>query len=646
MAFERKDFHHFSFKVPKVEGLLAMEKRLTAISYPNFETNYGSILNLLHVEVDTVALTTLAQFFDSHLRCFTFQDFQLLPILEEFEIILGRSMEGRACYVREIPTEKDIAKALHLEKEEVSSLRESRDIEGFSKRALEAKAQEKLFVGNWKAHNAILALLIYGLIMFPSYDYFVDMSAVGVFLTGNPAPTLLADILFSLCDRRGIKKGGQVVCCVRLLIVWFLMHMPDKGPFVEDKSAKWSEKLSSLTEKDVRWYSRKLDSPRMLLKCEGFPNVPLIGTRGCINYNPILATRQFGYAMEGEPEKALLTEFILKVEDVNQELWSKIKKAWLKIDKTVMGRKNCVAKEAYTRWVKNCVLEIRMPFAIVAPTTSQQLEPDPFVTISKEEADALKSQIARLKEKNEEWQFKHCRAQGDIKILKRERDEKEEVIQECRKKVKEAQEREEKFKDGLASADGSIKALKERIKSLEHSSDTLYDTGNKAMAAHGEWRRKYKEKTQELREAVQNYEKLKLEGTLERQKREKFHSQEKQKDKECIEKYEKSLAQLTGAHENQMSHLAEQIGRLEDDLKQHNLVIDALRHDEARWKEAFYRMLLISNEALDKLPERLRDAEVELPLYGVPRRIREFTGYCRGILTVYKNIVQKAKKRF
>jgi hypothetical protein len=103
---------------------------------------------------------------------------------------------------------------------------------------------------------------------------------------------------------------------------WFWLHMPEKGPFVEDKSANWSEKLSSLTANVIRWYSRRLDSPKMLLKCEGFPNVPLIGTRGCINYNHILAIRQLGYAMEGEPEKASLTEFVLKAEDGNLELWN------------------------------------------------------------------------------------------------------------------------------------------------------------------------------------------------------------------------------------------------------------------------------------------------------------------------------------
>jgi hypothetical protein len=67
MALERKGFHHFNFKIPQVGSLLAMEEKLTAISRPNFETNYGSILDLLHVEIDTSALTTLAQFFDSPL---------------------------------------------------------------------------------------------------------------------------------------------------------------------------------------------------------------------------------------------------------------------------------------------------------------------------------------------------------------------------------------------------------------------------------------------------------------------------------------------------------------------------------------------------------------------------------------------------
>jgi hypothetical protein len=56
-------------------------------------------------------------------------------------------------------------------------------------------------------------------------------------------------------------------------------------------------------------------------------------------------------------------------------------------------------------------------------------------------------------------------------------------------------------------------------------------------------------------------------------------------------------------------------------------------------------MVFISNEIIDELHEKLRDAEVELPLYGIPRGIKDFVGYCRGILTKYKNVVKDAKRR-
>ena len=41
----------------------------------------------------------------------------------------------------------------------------------------------------------------------------------------------------------------------------------------------------------------------VLCLCEGFPNVPFIGTRGCINYNPMLVVRQLGYPMRSAPSE-------------------------------------------------------------------------------------------------------------------------------------------------------------------------------------------------------------------------------------------------------------------------------------------------------------------------------------------------------
>lgn len=39
----------------------------------------------------------------------------------------------------------------------------------------------------------------------------------------------------------------------------------------------------------------------IIFSCEEFPNVPLIGSKGCINYNPTLELRQLGYPMLEKP---------------------------------------------------------------------------------------------------------------------------------------------------------------------------------------------------------------------------------------------------------------------------------------------------------------------------------------------------------
>ena len=54
-----------------------------------FRKAYGKIWDLAMVEVSTEAIASLAQYYDQSLRCFTFGDFQLSPMVEEFEEILG-----------------------------------------------------------------------------------------------------------------------------------------------------------------------------------------------------------------------------------------------------------------------------------------------------------------------------------------------------------------------------------------------------------------------------------------------------------------------------------------------------------------------------------------------------------------------------
>lgn len=107
---------------------------------------------------------------------------------------------------------------------------------GFLGKFLMDKASAFADTEQWDCFKEVLALLIYGIILFLNIDNFIDMHAICVFLTQNLAPTLLADIYYYLIFRHE-KKFGIILCCASLLHKWFLSHFPKKEAFVENKAS-------------------------------------------------------------------------------------------------------------------------------------------------------------------------------------------------------------------------------------------------------------------------------------------------------------------------------------------------------------------------------------------------------------------------
>lgn len=64
--------------------------------------------------------------------------------------------------------------------------------------------------------------------------------------------------------------------------------------------------IISLIAEDISWYSRVYDDVKIILDYGNFPNVPLLITKGWINYNLRLALRQLGYAMLDKPNSEQL----------------------------------------------------------------------------------------------------------------------------------------------------------------------------------------------------------------------------------------------------------------------------------------------------------------------------------------------------
>ena len=177
------------------------------------------------------------QFYDPFYRCFTFPDFQLVPTLEEYSHLLGIPISSRVPFsgLEEIPRSSIIAEALHLKKSEIEAHWVKKGgLFGFLSDFHIKEATTCAQAGIMDAFEAIFVLLIYGLALFPNIDGFVDVNAIRLFLIGNPVPTLLGDMYFSL-HLRNSKGGGAIVCCIPLLYKWFILHLSQTPAFVENK---------------------------------------------------------------------------------------------------------------------------------------------------------------------------------------------------------------------------------------------------------------------------------------------------------------------------------------------------------------------------------------------------------------------------
>ena len=111
----------------------------------NFNKNYGNLLLVLNTPVDPMALITLFQFYDKELRCFTFQDYQLVPTLEEYAHLLNIRLTDEVPFVQvpEKPKFEVIAEILHLSWKEVKyNWKSSEGIIGFYLYFLVKKAED------------------------------------------------------------------------------------------------------------------------------------------------------------------------------------------------------------------------------------------------------------------------------------------------------------------------------------------------------------------------------------------------------------------------------------------------------------------------------------------------------------------------
>ncbi|KAL5187183.1 hypothetical protein HKD37_05G012902 [Glycine soja] len=91
----KKRFYQVKVKSLGITSLKELGQLMGQLQRRAFCKAYGKIWDLTMAEVSTEAIASLAQYYDQLLRCFTFGDFQLSPMVEEFEEILGCPLGGK-----------------------------------------------------------------------------------------------------------------------------------------------------------------------------------------------------------------------------------------------------------------------------------------------------------------------------------------------------------------------------------------------------------------------------------------------------------------------------------------------------------------------------------------------------------------------
>ena len=287
---------------------------------------------------------------------------------------------------------------------------------------MEAHLQQLSIKEDWETFIDVLALILYGTILFPYSNDYVEYAAIDIFVAvrtrfENPVTVVLADtyLALDLCYERNMRK---MICSVHILYVWLMARIGDnilgiRCPIefvtrkkLDKKTRKeWALFVAGLNQKKIIWQPSWQQRSKLIYSCEGFPNVPLIGIRGCISYNPVLAQRQFGYPIRRAPTPDVLVPFVCYYQDgfVNDTL-RQIRNAW---KNTLCAEKDTrswsVDRETpYQQWLLDRVKEVKLPYKLTdQEPLGEPVPKEPTLDTKFEEVQKLKEEIEQLKRKND-----------------------------------------------------------------------------------------------------------------------------------------------------------------------------------------------------------------------------------------------------
>ena len=461
----------------------------------SFEKDYGPILDLLLIQVQESVLSALAQFWKTNLRCFQFPNLDMVPTIEEYETMIGRPY-------KQTP-EPYLYRGSHVKMEKIASLiglkpelwvSETRgSLQGWKKSVFKDHLKALAKQGDWGHFKKTLALLIFGLVLFPCSKNLIDQAAMDVFHVveyqkKNFVPAILAETLLTLkvCHDR---KGGKLRCCSHMLYVWIITHLFAKGhmgqaprplrdfsciPVQNRKAEDWKEIFASLEENDIRWVCPWYENRATIFSCGVYPNVPLMGPMGVIAYSPAIAVRQLKWTQDRPRDEELggkVFQYVIDDDSNEREKIKATRRSIKKRDKKELGEPRVTTTKRYKEWRTSRILPQAVPKE-VPPEEESSLSKDNLISL----LAVTKAQLALMEDREVEAKAKiqtlehHCkRKDEDLDRLKDDMaDQRDEMTdQNLSKKRKRALSESQALQSKLEASEEMLAMIREENRLLE-----------------------------------------------------------------------------------------------------------------------------------------------------------------------------------
>ncbi|KAL2347439.1 hypothetical protein Fmac_001439 [Flemingia macrophylla] len=355
----------------------------------DFEKSYGRVLDLLKIYVDPAFIRVLVHFRSPSLHCFEFPQFDLVPTLEEDELMLRWPKSAEVYTYRGAHIVVDKVVALIKLPSHQSALVGSGNIKGWKLKLLEDHLSSLAEKEDWSAFNKTLALIVFGTTLFPFHADTVDHAAMDALFAWDvhlrsPMPAILADTLLS--------SYGALPDPLRSF---------PKIPLRCRYAMEWKAEVEHWSIDHFSWICPWFCLGDILIRCGDYPSVPLMGLRGCIAYSPKVAMRKLMRA-QTVPSQEELGGLYFFHESVSLEDLHAICKAWEKpvyMGDGELGKARASVSIDYKEWRKR--RGVPQPSTSLAPASANSELQDKVDALTKK-LEIMGSQLRALEDKEQE----------------------------------------------------------------------------------------------------------------------------------------------------------------------------------------------------------------------------------------------------